>query len=421
MTRTLIAITLLSTLVGCGSDSSTNAKSASYPLAPPQSLAAPSEFQSATTETQSVRYTADLYGSGASVSQFLEPEFSVQSSTEFWKTVTGAELNRGVTLPLTQGSSLIRLSPGWDNRSGTLIRAEQIAPGSVALLADGKVALNQSSAAKSQPSLLSPIAIEGRASTQLANQSVFAISDQVVAGDYQLSVSDRLDPNGLYYLHVNEKGSPYSLTAKVSPVANSSQFAISTTLGAEALPLGSEISATLQLPQGKQIHLPVVRSKNGHMFDLPKNLKTQAPAHTIVLSTESNIDGTVVQRNIKAAVKPKLMTASFGEQLNATWQQQDLASIVLPVTVSQAGRYQVSVVLEATAADGQKHPAQQLNLARWLEAGDHQFDLSVDNDLLTQHGLTAPFGIALIELKDQSQLATLDQQQLTLELNPTSR
>ena len=49
-------------------------------------------------------------------------------SDEFWMTVSGAELNKGVKLAISQPASIIRVAPRANNHSGTLIQSKSISP-----------------------------------------------------------------------------------------------------------------------------------------------------------------------------------------------------------------------------------------------------------------------------------------------------
>ncbi|MGL5395009.1 MAG: DUF4785 domain-containing protein, partial [Shewanella sp.] len=77
------------------------------------------------TSTDYVSFITPLYGEYHASTPALE---QASQSDEYWLNVTGAELNAGVQLNLSQAGSLVRIAPRGDVSSGALMHAEAVAP-----------------------------------------------------------------------------------------------------------------------------------------------------------------------------------------------------------------------------------------------------------------------------------------------------
>ena len=77
------------------------------------------------TSTDYVSFITPLYGEYQASQPVLE---QASQSDEYWLNVTGAELNAGVQLNLSQAGSLVRIAPRGDVSTGALMHADAVAP-----------------------------------------------------------------------------------------------------------------------------------------------------------------------------------------------------------------------------------------------------------------------------------------------------
>ncbi len=141
ISKTPLLAAILLSLAGCQDDTKVEQtqqpKSLTLAMVPPQAsdIKASEELDTGqlpplNTSREDVSFVRAL--SGEYQAQ-LPDKTANASSDEYWLMVTGAELNQGIELPLTQGSSVIRLAPRWDTSSGAPTAPKSIAPDAVQL------------------------------------------------------------------------------------------------------------------------------------------------------------------------------------------------------------------------------------------------------------------------------------------------
>ncbi|BDY04952.1 DUF4785 domain-containing protein [Ferrimonas sp. YFM] len=382
---------------GCGSED--NSSTTATLQLPEQSLS-DSAAEPLPVSRDAVSY-AQLWDGISPVTQTVQQ----QVSDEYWTEVSGAELNRGVALPLSQGGSLIRVAPRWNLDTGTPIKGESVVPSSIELRPVGDK--------QAQPNLVESMADADALATAGIDDgsSALVLSASLKPGAYRLKVNQSLMADAKYLVHVKEKHSPWtlSLASPARVAAEQTSLPVELTLSGSDDAEIVERTASLRLSTGENIELAFSGSEgqptlavSGQTLPLPG----VAPDELVVTSLR-RVDGQEVKRTVKTAVKRVSRTLSLAPQITSHWGRHTLESLELKVQASAQGRYQITLWLEGTDSSGNWAPAYQLQAARWLEPGQHAWQLPLVPDLLAKQGLTPPYRLATLTLTDQSRMAPL--------------
>lgn len=336
------------------------------------------------------------------------------SSDEYWTTVTGAELNRGVSLSISQASSVIRISPRADTSSGTLMHSQAISPDKIQLINLD----NKSSASKSSSNIHSLADPQALATAGLTDDSsALTMSSSAKPGKYLLKVSAPLAAKSSYLVNVKEKHSPYQLklTSKfrVSSQARSLDFNVSLTNSDQAL----RPTASLKHSDASYQTLKLV-SNNGQwqaqLADTLAKPSSNQGLSEIQIDIKARVNGIEVIRTVKTAFKQFVPSAKIQQQVNTRWREGIPLSIDFTLDIAEEGRFALSGYLTGRDASGQDKMILKTESANWLTLDDSAMSLKLDPQLIQESGLSAPFKLMGLELKDQGQMARLSYQQEAL-------
>jgi hypothetical protein len=389
--RTFLSLSIATALTGAGLMAATLASfsaGAAQPLKPlgrqdqaPKGLVA-LPAPSASIERKPVSFawkldpTADLVAAKPYVSE----------SREYWQTVDGSTLDRGMQLKMSAPGSLIRVSPVTGARN---LRGSQLQ----VTASDGSAVRLKNIADTAQ---LKAAGMEVSDGTLVAK-----LSDNAGAGEYTLRAAKA---SGQYVVHVFEPASTRVLRAStdrehalagdtVRLKADYANAGRSTKAQAEAL---------LVAPDGRSWPVPMRDANTGLVAEvkLPSNVGNATGLWELQVFAEA--DG--IQRDTRTAFAVAAPTARFNGNFAFNAKTMRMA---LPIQAGSPGRYEARGTLFAKAPNGQMHPVSQAHTANWFNRGSGMLVLQFDQAHLPK-GYGAPFEVRQLELRDQSRMAPLE-------------
>lgn len=307
-------------------------------------------------------------------------------SREYWMTVEGSELARGLPLQMTAPGALVRVSPA----KGSLgLRA-----GDFSVNAAGrKVGIAQAADADA----LRRAGMDASAGTQ-----VIRLGDGSGAGRHVLRAANA---RGRYVVHVFEPASDRVLFARADRnqalAGSRMRVAIGATHAGRNAPIASQ--ALLVGPDGSSQPVAVRDAAGGGqeaVFSVP------ASASQAKGLWELQVFGDVgdVPRDARTAFAVAQPTARFGGIFGVNAAK---LRVSLPVEAASPGRYEARGTLYATAKDGSLRPVSQAHAAAWMEAGDGMLVLQFARAHLPA-GYGAPYEVRQLELNDQGRMAPIE-------------
>ena len=367
------------------------------PVTNPTELTAPSG-EGLNQRRETVSFITPLSGQYHAVSPTSE---HTSVSDEYWRRVSGRELNQGIALSVSQSGSLIRLAPRVDNSSGVAVQADSITPADVQLELPG-------SKLQSRGLIRSTVDSQALATAGLAdNSSALLMSRTAPPGLYRLKVKSGLRPDAQYLVNVKEKGSPYTLNLTTpTAVAVGSELNFSLTLNKASKPLNP--TAFIRHADGSETRLAVSSAKGIWQARRAEQSDEVAPGLSeLHIQVESQVDGKPVIRSVKSAFKSYVNSARLGATVATTWYKELPKAVNFPLEVADEGRYQLGAILTGIGANGLEHQILKTEVAAWVTPDTPALALPLDPELLLSSGLKPPYRLRAIELKDQGQMARL--------------
>lgn len=310
----------------------------------------------------------------------------VAESREYWQTVEGAELRRGVEVTTTAPGAVIRLSPA---RGSAALRATDIAVGN-----------NRGPARLEQLANAEELRAAGMDTDD--GTAVVKLADEHVAGRYSLRASQA---SGRYVVHVFEPRSDVLLEAATnrSHVLGGDTIGLSVTMSRAGRALSTNAEALLVAPDGESRPITVARGRGGELVaDVRLPLHASAAPGLWELQVFANADG--VPRDARTAFAVAAPTARFGVEAATDARRLRLT---VPVVTASPGRYEVRGTLYATGPDGIARPVSRAHAARWIERGATRLALAFDRSHVPD-GFGAPFEVRQLGLFDQTRMAPLE-------------
>lgn len=307
-------------------------------------------------------------------------------SREYWMTVEGSELSRGLPLQMTAPGALIRVSPA---RGSLGLRA-----GDFSVNAAGrKVGIAQAADADA----LRKAGMDASAGTQ-----VLRLGDGSGAGRHVLRAANA---RGRYVVHVFEPASDRVLFARADRNHALAGTPMRVSIGATDAGRKAAVAsqALLVAPDGSSQSVAVRDAVGGGqeaVFTVP------ATASQAKGLWELQVFGDVgeVPRDARTAFAVAQPTARFSGIFGV-----DAANlrVSLPVEAASPGRYEARGTLYATAKDGSLRPVSQAHAAAWMEVGDGMLVLQFARAHVPA-GYGAPFELRQLELNDQGRMAPIE-------------
>ncbi len=315
-----------------------------------------------------------------------QPAPFMAESREYWLTVEGAELQRGVALPMSASGALVRVSPA---RGATPLRANEFTVSN-----QGRnVTVDRSADAEA----LRRAGMDASAGTQ-----VLRLGAGSGAGKATLRASRA---SGRYVVHVFEPGSTLVMFARPDRdhalAGQQMRVAIGATSAGRSAAARS--SALLVAPDGNS-QTVAVRNATGGGQEAVFNLPTQAHQGGGLweLQVFSNVGGT--PRDARTAFAVAQPTARFAGSfaLDASHLR-----VSLPVQAGSPGRYEARGTLYATAPDHSLRAVSEAHAAAWMDAGSGTLVLQFERAHIPA-GYGAPYELRQLELNDQGRMAPLE-------------
>ncbi|MBT1444309.1 DUF4785 domain-containing protein [Shewanella sp. JM162201] len=370
----------------------------------PQTLSSPSGT-GLNASRDAVEFISPLSGAY----QASSPSSQQLLSDEYWFSVSGADLNRGVGLNLTQGGAVIRIAPRADMSSGALYHAEPIAPETLQLQAPKGAQI---------PNLVRSMADSQALASAGMNDdsSALLLSPAAPAGEYRLKSRTTLDSRGQYLVNVKEKGSPYKLHLS-NPM--------SAELGSEALALNLSldgVDSTLHTRArirhaGEEYPVAISGDDGQRQLEVPQTLGREISAELseILIDVEASGADVTVKRTIKSAVRLYSPSGRIQQDVVVKRQQGTPVAVIFQLELAGAGRFEASAVVTGIDASGNEVAIHRTQAAAWLD-GSGTLALPLSRELIEQSGLKPPFQLRELKLADQGQMATLSYQDRALTL-----
>lgn len=318
-------------------------------------------------------------------------------SNEYWETITGAQLKKGVELFTSIRSPLIRLAPKVIYASGAPVKSialneQQLSIVQGRSLAEAKT-LNSGTKLISNRDMQQAGFNDGSVAAKLnlaSDKPVFLRTSQSLADDAE------------YLLHVKEKDSKQVL--EVNAVRNviastSNNFPIGATLAGTKLS-DTELSLEMIDAQGER---QKVSLQNGHIL-LPDSFQIVGGLHglnEIIVNLRSWQDNRIVRRTVKIPFVQVSATAIL-ESINPS-DMQSASSVKLPISVLEPGKYAVTATLAGVDRNGEVMPLQTAAVSEFF----NQSKLLQLPFNLTSFPEYSEFTLLNVKLVDQSRMMTL--------------
>ncbi|MFB2732453.1 DUF4785 domain-containing protein [Shewanella mangrovisoli] len=371
------------------------------------------------TSTDYVSFITPLYGEYRASQPVLE---QASQSDEYWLNVTGAELNAGVQLNLSQAGSLVRIAPRGDVSTGALMHADAVAPERVQIQRIGHTPQGKNASPQATESLVkSLVSADALASAGLADDSsALQMSEKATAGEYRLQVSQPLVAKANYLVNVKEKGSPYQLSIKAPSAIAADAQTVGVKLNLSQSDNQFAPQAKLKQADGTEQALAMVKQGDEWQALVPADLplaSSNAGLSEIEVTVQTLVDGRPVQRTVKTAFKSYVNSASIKPEVLTVWDKGVPNQVNFELNVAEAGRFGLSGVLTGTNTEGQKVAIMRTQAATWLTPESPKLKLMFDPTLIQASGLQPPFELNELELQDQGQMARLSFQANALVLS----
>lgn len=309
-------------------------------------------------------------------------------SKQFWLDVSGAELNKGVQLQLHSDTAVVRISPlkTVNNKSWQ--------PGQLLLT------LNDQSI---EPTVLATAEQLKAAGMPLGNEAIgFKVQGLDDGGNLTLKLPGNAADAG-YIVHVLEPESQHELKLQTGQqqYASGADVVIEAKLTHQKQSMPAQVQGYVTRPNGEKLQdLTFQKNSDGGYQAVVAGLTGEPLLNGLwevhIVSTGEH-KGRPVLRDASTAFAVHMPTAQFNGQLSNVAKK-----LAIGIEVATPSRYEISGVLMGLNENQEKQPIALMMSAKWLEAGVDaiQFDLPVE--LMKQSGLTAPYSIEQVSLKNQS-------------------
>lgn len=307
-------------------------------------------------------------------------------SREYWMTVEGAELQRGVALPMSSSGALVRVSPG---KGAAALRGGDFS----VMSGNRRIGI----ASTADAAALRKTGMDASAGTQ-----VLRLGEGSGAGRSTLRAAKA---KGRYVVHVFEPLSDRVLHARPDRNHGLAGEAMRVVIGATAAGKRTTVDSQALLvgPDGSSRPVAVRGTPGGGqeaVFALPSRMSKDQGLWELQVFSE--VDG--VPRDARTAFAIAQPTARFNGIFGL---DAGRLRVSLPVEAGAPGRYEARGTLYATASDGSMRPVSQAHAAAWMETGDGMLVLQFARAHLPK-GYGAPFEVRDLQLNDQSRMATLE-------------
>jgi hypothetical protein len=338
-------------------------------------------------EQPAISYNQSLLGSSAI--EIQNQGFAVESK-QFWLDADANQLSKGLTIPLTSDTAIIRINPLEVSAQTKAVGEEQLE-----LSIMGQVL---------EPALFVD-ANQLKATGMPVSEHTVAFKVNAQPGNLLLKLNGLSKPHASYVLHVFEPESEHVLKLSTSHQRYDSgadvvvKVAIDTNQSVQAM----KVNGYLTNPFGEKVtDLQFNENQQGGYQAVIPKMQGQSlkgglwEVHTV---TESQINGLKVMRDASTAFAVNMSTARFSGSLGMNEKQ-----ISVGIENALPARYEIRGVLYGTDHSGEKQPIALMMSAKWLNAGDDSISFDLPFALIEQSGLKAPYMVQQMELKNQTDM-----------------
>ncbi|MCC7095575.1 MAG: DUF4785 family protein [Thermomonas sp.] len=315
-----------------------------------------------------------------------QPAPYLSTSREYWLTVDGSELNRGVSLAMSSPGALVRISPARDARA---LRSSDFTVSTQGR----RVAVDRAADAEA----LRRAGMDASAGTQVLRLGAGSNAGPTILRAQHAS--------GRYVVHVFEPNSDQLLYARPDRdhalAGQPMRVMIGSTANGHRGNLRS--SALLVAPDGSSQKVTVRNVAGGGqeaVFNLPSQARQGGGLWE--LQVFSDISG--IPRDIRTAFSVAQPTARF---IGSFALDASRLRVSLPVQAASPGRYEARGTLYASAPDGSLRPVSEAHAAAWMNAGNGSLVLQFERAHVPA-GYGAPFELRQLELNDQGRMAPIE-------------
>lgn len=314
------------------------------------------------------------------------PATHVAESREYWQTVDGAELARGIDLTLTAPGALIRVSPGRG--------AMRLGPADLSVDGNGRAARLERAAGDAELQRAGMDVDPGTAVVRLGREHA--------GGRYRLRAAKA---SGRYVVHVFEPRSDVVLRARAdhSHALGGETVTVDIAMAQGARGIAAHAEALLVAPDGSSQPVAVARGGDGRLSARVR-LPTRASKAPGLWELQVFAQGEGVSRDARTAFAVAQPTVRFHGDYAFNTQ---LLRVALPIEAGSSGRYEARGTLYATGPGRVPRPVAQAHAAAWFAPGNGLLVLDFDRDHVPA-GFGAPFEIRQLQLHDQTRLAPVE-------------
>lgn len=324
-------------------------------------------------------------------------------SRQFMMDVSGAQLKSGVALNTSAKGALVRIS-AFDGKSA-------VEPQQLSLKTPKGQLFKQG---KAFDTLVSSSAMQKNGMGFQQGTTGFKLDDALGAGRFTLKADKGIASHAKYRINVFEKNSD----TEMHLTANKGNYLNGDVLQVDARVFNQgkaenivSIKGQLVSPTGKTFDVDFTQSKDGYSLAKPLDMSAYSvPGALWELHTEAQVkvNGQQVQRNGQLPFAYAQQTAKVSASPVISGQKQSpVASI--PVNAMTDGRYEIRAVLYGTDKQGNMKPVMVTHSAANLSAGEGVIQMKFDPQLIQKAGVSAPYAVKKLQLRDQNQMALLNQ------------
>ena len=343
---------------------------------------------------------------------------SSEESVEYWQTVSGADLAKGVAIKTTAPGALVRINELASNKRLTF-QSKSINDRAVQPLALEIEAPNGRKLTKGQAMSInvSAKAMNDAGSPFPNGTTGFQLKESLGHGTFKVRNANPVNASAQYSIHVFDKQSTQRLSvtrnqanyAKGDMLSLDGDFTDSSTGKYKRVAI-SDISGFVRTPHGNTLPLSIHKGVAGQFkANLPLNME---PEFGGLYEAYIDADANGIKRRVKTAFAVVKPTANLKQNFAGHLQQ----GLPLSLNIRDAGRFEVRGVLYGSDRNGQMQPILNTSTAQWLEKGQASLKLSFDHKLVNESGLGAPYELKYLQLMDQSRMGKLSLSQESISI-----
>jgi hypothetical protein len=332
----------------------------------------------------------------------IQKQAVTTSSNEYYFTVNGSQLNKGIDIYTTAPGALIKISR--QGEQGNALKGSNLQLHSV----------NQPKKNLAQ-NIIDENAL--KSTGVFNNATAIKLAADVQPGNFKLNYAQALSAKNKYVVHVKEKNSVNKLmiSAQKQHFTHGENFSFTAAMMAQGDTLAlNTVSAYVTSPSGKKIAVTVDKLVSGVAQISAKNFTIDADAiespinglYELHLNTTAGVKGQQIHRTGKIAFALAPNTADLNK-LVATNVSANKPLANIGLTVKTAGRFEVRATLYGHDAQGNLKPIMETHSAQNLTAGEQSIAMLFDKKILKASTFKAPYVVNNVRLYDQTRMSRL--------------